>query len=104
MFKEDSMVDYPASLPTDALMVLLDVVRGKTDSSKAIQAGWNVLGYGLSQGFPVQQGIGDYSEQEYSDALQTLIAHDHPEAIGFPAVAFGIVLKLALKVILEALS
>lgn len=98
------MIDYPASLPTDALLTLLDVVRGKIDSSKAIHAGWNILGYGLSQGFPVQQGIGDYSEEEASEALQILIADDHPEAVGFPSVAFAVVLKLALKIVLSALS
>jgi hypothetical protein len=98
------MVDYPLSLPTDALMTLLDVVRGKIDASKAVHASWNILGYGLAQGFPVQQGIGDHSDAATAEALEALIAHDHPEAVGFPALAFSIVLKLALKIIMQSLS
>lgn len=99
------MVDYPASLPTDALLTLLDVVRGKTDASKAVHAAWNVLGYGLAQGFPVQQGIGDHSDAATVEALEALIAsQENPSAIGFPSVAFAIALKLALKLVLSALS
>jgi len=98
------MVEYPLSLPTDALMTLLDVVRGKIDASKAVHAAWNILGYGLAQGFPVQQGIGDSSDAATAEALTVLIAHDHPEAVGFPALAFSIVLKLALKIIMESLT
>ena len=98
------MVDYPLSLPTDALMTLLDVVRGKIDASKAVHAAWNVLGYGLAQGFPVQQGIGDHSDAATAQALEALIAHDNPEAVGFPSLAFAIALKLALKLVLSALS
>ena len=97
------MVEYPLSLQTDALMTLLDVVRGKVDASKAVHAAWNILGYGLAQGFPVQQGIGD-SDGATAEALEILIAYDHPEAVGFPSLALGIVLKLALKIIFESLS
>ena len=98
------MIPYPETLPTDALMTLLDVVRGKTDASKAIHAAWNVLGYGLAQGFPVQQGIGDSSDAATIEALEALIAHDNPESVGFPALALGIVLRLALKIIMESLT
>jgi hypothetical protein len=98
------MVEYPLSLPTDALMTLLDVVRGKVDTSKAVHAAWNILGYGLAQGFPIQQGIGDSSDAATAEALEVLIAHDHPEAVGFPALALGIVLRLALKIIMESLT
>jgi hypothetical protein len=98
------MVDYPLSLPTDALMTLLDVVRGKIDSSKAVHAAWNLLGFGLAQGFPIQQGIGDHSDAATAEALEVLIIFDNPEAVGFPALAFSIVLKLALKIIMESLS
>jgi len=98
------MVDYPLSLPTDALMTLLDVVRGKIDASKAVHAAWNLLGFGLAQGFPLQQGIGDSSDGATAEALEALIAHDNPEAVGFPSLALGIVLKLAVKIILESLS
>lgn len=98
------MVEYPLTLPTDALMTLLDVVRGKTDTSKAVHAAWNILGYGLAQGFPIQQGIGDSSDAATAEAIEALIAYDHPEAVGFPAVALGIVLRLALKIIMESLT
>jgi len=98
------MVEYPLNLPTDALITLLDVVRGKVDASKAVHAAWIILGYGLAQGFPVQQGIGDHSDAATSEALEALIAHDNPEAVGFPALALGIVLRLALKIIMESLT
>lgn len=98
------MVDYPNSLPTDALMTLLDVVRGKIDSSKAVHAAWNLLGFGLAQGFPLQQAIGDSSDGATAEAIEALLASQNPDAIGFPAVAYSIVLKLALKIIMESLS
>jgi len=104
------MVDYPLSLPTDALMTLLDVVRGKIDASKAVHAAWNLLGFGLAQGFPLQQGIGDSSGGDSSDgataeAIEALLASQSPQAaIGFPSLAFSIVLKLAIKIIMESLS
>ena len=99
------MIEYPLTLPTDALMTLLDVVRGKVDTSKAVQAAWNILGYGLAQGFPIQQGIGDHSDDATIEALEALIAsQENPEAVGFPSVAFAIVIKLALKLVLSALS
>jgi len=98
------MIPYPETLPTDALMTLLDVVRGKIDASKAVHAAWNLLGFGLAQGFPLQQGIGDHSDAATAEALEALIAHDNPEAVGFPALAFAIALKLALKLVLSALS
>ena len=99
------MVEYPLCLPTDALITLLDVVRGKVDASKAVHAAWNILGYGLAQGFPIQQGIGDSSDAATVQALEALIAcQENPEAVGFPALAFSIVLKLALKIIMESLT
>jgi len=99
------MVDYPLSLPTDALMTLLDVVRGKIDASKAVHAAWNLLGFGLAQGFPIQQGIGDSSDAATAEAIEALLASQSPQAaIGFPSLAFSIVLKLAVKIILDSLS
>jgi len=99
------MVEYPLSLPTDALMTLLDVVRGKVDASKAVHAAWNILGYGLAQGFPIQQGIGDSSDGTIVEAIEALLGNRGPqEAVGFPSLALGIVLKLAVKIILESLS
>jgi hypothetical protein len=103
--KEIQMVDYPLTLSTDALMTLLDVVRGKVDSSKGVHAAWNILGYGLAQGFPIQQGIGDSSDGAIVEAIEALLGNQGPkEAVGFPSLALGIVLKLAVKIILESLS
>jgi hypothetical protein len=99
------MVDYPLTLSTDALMTLLDVVRGKVDASKAVHAAWNILGYGLAQGFPIQQGIGDSSDGAIVEAIEALLGNQGPQAaIGFPSLAFSIVLKLAMKIILDSLS
>ena len=99
------MVEYPLSLPTDALITLHHVVRGKVDASKAVHAAWNILGYGLAQGFPIQQGIGDSSDGATAEAIEALLASQSPPAaIGFPSLAFSIVLKLAMKIILDSLS
>lgn len=98
------MVEYPAILPVDSLMTLLEVVRGKVDSSKGVLAAWNILGYGLSQGFPVNQGIGESSDGATAEAIESLITFDNPETIGFPALAFSIALKFALKIIMESLT
>jgi len=103
------MVDYPDSLSTDALMTLVDVARGKVDKSLGIQAAWNLLGFGLGQGFPIQQGFGDAepnSPSEIVEACHELIADlEHPEVKkGLGGLALGIVLKFAVKIVLEALS
>lgn len=44
------MINYPNTLPTDAVLVIVDKFRGKvTDWPAVMLAGWNLLGYALSQ-------------------------------------------------------
>ena len=44
------MISYPTSLPTDALMLVIDKLRGKdVPWNQVALAGWNLLGYALAQ-------------------------------------------------------
>jgi hypothetical protein len=45
-----SMTPFPAGLPTSAIMILIDKLRGSiVPNNDLILAAWNLAGYGLSQ-------------------------------------------------------
>ncbi len=108
------MIDYPKSLPTDALMLMLDKVRGNPVSmAEAVQAAWNISGYGLSLALPTQLVVGDSGAISEETALEELIAYGkgaesgEPHVVGIgvlPALALSMVVKLALKFLMEHLS
>lgn len=44
------MTNYPNILPTDAVLLIVDKLRGKpSDWNTVLLAAWNILGYALSQ-------------------------------------------------------
>lgn len=44
------MTNFPTSLPTDALILVVDKLRGKEVAwNQVALAGWNLLGYALAQ-------------------------------------------------------
>lgn len=45
---------YPKSLSPEAITVFLSAVQGKEPTNEVIHAGWDVLGFGLSQLFPCE--------------------------------------------------
>lgn len=61
------MVDYPASLPLDAVMLLTDIVRSRKIGERKVEAAkaaWNV------QGFAMKSFIGDTLVGDTEESLQ----------------------------------
>lgn len=103
------MIDYPKTMPVDALMLMLDKVRGNPVSTpEMIQGAWNVAGYGLSLALPIPAVIGEAGDLSDEAALEQLIAHaSDPQVAGFgilPAIAISMAIKLALKLLSEYIN
>lgn len=98
------MIAYPEIMPTEALMLLLDKVRGKPVAvSELVHGAWNVIGYGLNQSLPLPEAIGDAGEITDEQALLSLLGTED-EAVGFgilPAIAISMAIKLAIKLLAQ---
>lgn len=102
------LIPYPDQFPNEALLMLLDKVRGKNEIkvSDLLHAAWCVAGYALNQimgGGPVVTGEPNGMSDE--EALQAAIAsapkEGEPAQIGL--VPWVIVLKIAIKIITASL-
>lgn len=53
------MIDFPNQIPTDAIMLVIDKIRGRKDvnNREFAQALWNVVGYAASQALPEDKTI-----------------------------------------------
>jgi hypothetical protein len=100
------MVNYPGALPNDALMVMLDKVRGKDVSiAELCHAAWNVQGYAQGQFIGGGQAIGASTEvQTVSDEelLKSALEQD-ADAKGFGVVPWVLLAKLAIRLVLASL-
>lgn len=76
------MTPFPAGLPTEAIMIIIDKLRGSPiTNSDLTLAAWNLAGYALNQLVPPQELIGtscdalkDYKDNSIGveDAIATL--------------------------------
>lgn len=101
------MVNYPATLPQEALLVMLDKVRGKDVSiAELCHAAWNVQGYAQAQFIGGGIAIGSTEVQTVSD--EDLLAHAleagkaEPDAKGFLPIPWVLLAKLAIRLIISA--
>lgn len=103
------LIPYPDAFPNEALLLLLDKVRGKNEVSVSdlLHAAWCVAGYALKQtmgGGPIVTGEPNGISDE--EALQAAIGSQPVEG-GGPAqiglVPWVIVLKVAIKIIMASL-
>ena len=98
------LVPYPVELPSDGLMLLLDKVRGKdVDNALLVQVAWNVTGYGLGRFLPVEKLIGAENMSE-EEALEQLIAANQLKQGVVSGIVLSVVIKLALKIIVNYIS
>lgn len=107
------MVQYPVDMPTESLMLMLDKVRGKdVESSRLLNAAWNVAGYGLGKWQPIRPDgtygfAGNMTEEA---ALESMLASESEPLDGEPAqgivigLVIGVVVKLALRLLSEYLK
>jgi hypothetical protein len=102
------MIEYPKAMPVDALMLMLDKVRGNPVSmAEVVQGAWNISGYGLGLALPLPSVIGAAGDLSDENALEALIQYSQQEvdqvssAGILPAMAFSIVIKLAIRLLSE---
>lgn len=101
------MIEYPKAMPVDALMLMLDKVRGNPVSmAEVVQGAWNISGYGLGLALPLPSVIGEAGELSDEAALESLIQYAKQEegvsGVGIlPALALSVVIKLAIRLLSE---
>lgn len=96
------MIEYPTTLPTDAVQVVIDKLRGKDVAlSLLAKASWNLQGFGMSQlvpGTQVTVMATSWSETELADKLQVL-AQPQGRSATAVAIPWEIVLPLLLDLV-----
>lgn len=102
------MINFPNSMPTDAMMLVVDKVRGKKDvgNKEFSNALWNIVGYAADQVIPDDKQIFQETEvslEDFAAILEQAIPqgdfHGNPITIGI--VPWAIVLKTALKLLIS---
>jgi hypothetical protein len=96
------LLEYPKQVPQTAIYLFLDEVRGKHHPvPDLVNAGWNLVGYGLHLGLPQVQPVGATAdEMSDEDALVYMLDNlqdpgTAAQAGPLAALALSIVLKLA---------
>lgn len=102
------MVGYPSVLPQDALLVMLDKVRGKDVSiADLCHAAWNVQGFAQAQFIGGGNAIGSTEVQTVSDEelISEALKSADPEADvkGFLPIPWALLAKLAIRLVLSSL-
>lgn len=99
---------YPTELPTEALTMMLDKVRGKAvETSELVRAAWCVVGYGLGKGMPAPTifGLSDETAITEEGAIMSLLAGDDDAPQGILiGMAISIAIKIAMQIIKASLS
>lgn len=99
------LIPYPSEFPSEAFMLVLDKVRGRTiPPSELVHGAWVVAGYALSQtmgGGPLISGDtpAAWSDEQVIEAAIAQADPKVPAQFGF--VPMALVLKIALKILLS---
>jgi len=102
------MISFPNSMPTDAMMLVVDKVRGKKDvgNKEFSNALWNIVGYAADQVIPDDKQIfqnAEVSLEDFAAILEQAIPqgdfHGNPITVGI--IPWAIVLKTALKLLIS---
>lgn len=113
-----ALTPYPVGLPTEAIMILIDKLRGSNvGNNDLLLASWNLVGYGLSQLSPklAEEGLAfskpvvekfaaesDLSNEEAIAALESLLVKGDDKTVEgkLPWVK---ILSVAAKILLGIL-
>lgn len=106
------MVEYPDSLPTDAVLVIIDRLRGKQiENAKLILAAWNLTGYALSQVTKENKPIiksedqrNDSDDAALLESILTMSENPTGEAVVKAVIPWVLVLKIATRILLSVLA
>jgi len=102
------MISFPQTMPTDAMMLVVDKVRGKKDvgNKEFSNALWNIVGYAADQVIPDDKQIfqnAEVSLEDFAAILEQAIPqgdfHGNPITVGI--IPWAIVLKTALKLLIS---
>lgn len=102
------MINFPSSMPTDAMMLIVDKIRGKQDvgNKEFANALWNIVGYAADQIIPDDKQIfasADVSLEDFAAILEQAIPqgdfHGNPITIGI--VPWAVILKTGLKLLIS---
>ena len=102
------MIDFPQTMPTYAMMLVVYKVRGKKDlgNKEFSNALWNIVGYAADQVIPDDKQIfqdKEVSLEDFAAILEQAIPqgdfHGNPITIGI--IPWAIVLKTALKLLIS---
>lgn len=104
------MIQFPESIPTDALMILIDKIRGKAiDNNLVYQAAWNLAGYAIAQvsksDKPVVKNLDARTDDDDALTLEALLAMasgSHEPVKGI--VPWGIIIEIALRILKNVLE
>jgi len=102
------MIDFPQTMPAEAMMLVVDKIRGKKDvgNKEFSNALWNIVGYAADQVIPDDKQIfqdAEVSLEDFATILEQAIPqgefHGNPITIGI--IPWAIVLKTALKLLIS---
>jgi len=104
-----SMTPFPVGLPTEAIMIIIDKLRGsEVANNDLILAAWNLAGYSLQQVSPVLPKtmlMSDvkmeelaFSNEEAIASLELLLPKGDGEEVG--KLPWAKILRVAIKIII----
>jgi hypothetical protein len=102
------MISFPQTMPAEAMMLVVDKIRGKKDvgNKEFSNALWNIVGYAADQVIPDDKKIFQESEvslEDFAAILEQAIPqgefHGNPITIGI--VPWAIVLKVGLRLLIS---
>lgn len=103
------MAPFPVGLPTEAIMIIIDKLRGsEVQNNDLILAAWNLAGYALQHISPVAPKTMlmsdvkleelDFTNQEAIESLETLLPKGEREEVG--KLPWAKILRVAIKIII----
>ena len=101
------LTPYPGALSTEALRDMAGFFRGTIAAPVAVHAAWELVGYGLGQGFPGMQHSADVvpgvlpTGEEAAKVFDDAASHEAGPMIMLP---WGLILSLAWAVIQKFLK
>lgn len=104
------MAPFPVGLPTEAIMIVIDKLRGsEVQNNDLILAAWNLAGYALQQVSPVVPRAAmlmsdvkleelSFSNEEAIESLESLLPKGEREEVG--KLPWAKILRVAIKIII----